>query len=144
MQAREGSWMRRLAKRAVRALLGTTALLVVLLGWLVAAGLSRNYLRAETRGTVPIERLARRGSALERAVSAAVADSVRQGRYTRGQEWYGARATSANGDTIRFRIYPAEDARLGGRLLRPEAHIVGGAHYIIPERRLVMHGTGVR
>lgn len=136
--------MRRWAKRVFRALLGTTALVVVLLGWLVAIGLTRNYLRAETRRTVPIERLARQGSALERAVSRAVADSLDAGRYTRGGKWYARRTTSADRDTILFRIFRAQDARLPVMLIRPEPWVGGGALYLVPERRFVAFGIGIR
>ncbi|MBW3571001.1 MAG: hypothetical protein KY467_07835 [Gemmatimonadetes bacterium] len=104
---------------------------------------TRNYVRAETRGTVPVERLARRGSDLERQVARAVADSLATGRYTRGQEWYARRERSANGDTIRFRIYRAEDARLPGRILRPDPWVIGGAVYVISERKLVGPAIGV-
>jgi hypothetical protein len=136
--------MRRWAKRVFRALLTVSAVVVLLLGWLFAAGFTYNYLRAETRGTVPIERLARQGSALERAVSQAVADSLDAGRYTRGRKWYARRTTSADGDTILFRIFRAQDARFPVMLIRPEPWVGGGARYIIPERRLEGPGIGIR
>jgi hypothetical protein len=142
--AREGSWIRRWAKRVFRALLTVGAVFVLLLGWLLAAGLTRNYLRAETRGTVPIERLARQGSALERAVTRDVADLLDAGRYTRGRKWYARRTTSADGDTILFRIFRAQDARLPVRLIRPEPWVGGGARYVISERRFEGLGIGIR
>lgn len=50
--------------------------MAALLAVLFAAGLTRNYARAATRGTVPLERGARRESELERSVTRAVADSL--------------------------------------------------------------------
>jgi hypothetical protein len=138
------TWTRGWAKRVFRALLGGTALIALLLGWLLAIGLTRNYLRAETRGTVPIERLARQGSELERAVTRARADSLQANRYTRGIEWYASRTTSANGDTIRFRIFRAQDARFPAMLLLTEPHVSGGGWYIVSERRFGQLGVGVR
>jgi hypothetical protein len=136
--------LRRWAKRVFRALLGGTALIALLLGWLVAAGLTRNYLRAETRGTMPIERLARQGSELERAVTLAMADSLKTQRFPPSWKWYAARTISAGGDPISFRIYRAQDARLLAKLLRPEPHIGGGGWYIVSERRFVALGIGIR
>ncbi|HEU4880684.1 MAG TPA: hypothetical protein VFT45_00525 [Longimicrobium sp.] len=143
-QAREGSRMRRWARPVVRALLTVSAVFVLLLGWLFAAGFTYNYLRAETRGTMPIERLARQGSALERAVTRARADSLSTGRYTRGTKWYAARTTSTNGDTIHFRIYRAQDARFPGRLVLPEPYVAGGGRYIVSGRRFEQLGIGIR
>ena len=142
--SRGGSRMRRWAKRVFHAPLGGTALIVVVLGWLLAVGFTRNYLRAETRGTMPIERLARQGSALERAVTRARADSLSTGRYTRGIKWYAKRTTSANGDTIHFRVFRAQDARLLARPFLPEPHVGGGGWYIVSERRFEGLGIGVR
>jgi hypothetical protein len=136
--------VRRWAKRGFRALLAVSAVLVLLLGWLFAAGFTYNYLRAETRGTMPIERLARRGNALERAVTRARADSLNTGRYTRGIEWYASRATSADGDTIRFRVFRAQDARFPAMLLLPEPYVAGGGWYIVSEQRFERLGIGVR
>ena len=138
--ARGATRPRRWARRVSRALLAVIALF----GLLLAAGLTRNYLRSTTRGTVPLEVLARRGSRLEREVALAVADSLKTGPQPGAWKWYAARTTSANGDTIRFRIYRARDARLPGRLVRPDPHITGGARYIVSERRFERLGIGVR
>lgn len=54
------------------------------------------------------------------------------------------RERSANGDTIRFRIYRAKDATVLGQMLRPEPIIAGGAVYVISEREMRGPGIGVR
>lgn len=133
---RIGRW----AKRVGRALL----MMAAVIGLLLAAALMRNYVQAATRGTEPLERLARRGSERERSVTRAVADSLKTQPYPPSWKWYAGRTLSANGDTIRFRIFRAQDARLAGRLLRPDPHISGGARYVISERRFVALGIGVR
>jgi hypothetical protein len=110
---------------------------------LVLGAATRNYVRSDARGTVPVEWLARRGSGVEREASRAVARSLAAGRYSRGQAWYARRERSADGDTIQFRFYRAQDARLPGRILRPDPWIVGGAAYVIPERKVIGPAIGV-
>lgn len=126
-------------------LLKTVFLTLALAASLLFTGLAAShYVRAETRGTVPLERLAHRGSGLERALAKSVADSLAAGRYTRGKAWYARRERSANGDTIRFRIYRAQDARLPGQILRPRPWIAGGAVYVISTGTLRGPGIGIR
>lgn len=125
----------------LRMLLLTLTSAVVLF---VAFALGRNYVRAETRGTVPLERLAHRGSELERSLARIIADSLPGQPYPRSWRWYARRERSANGDTIRFYIYRAQDATLIARMLRPIPHIAGGATYVISERELRGPGIGIR
>ena len=127
--------------KTLKVLLVTAAMLLALP---VIAGLTRNYARAETRGTVPLETLARRGTGLERSLAKAVADSLAARPSLPTREWYARRERSANGDTIRFRIYRAKDPSILGRLLRPEPVIAGGAVYVIPARELRGPGIGIR
>ena len=104
----------------------------------------RNLMHAEAHGTVPVERLAERGSELEKSVTKAVIDSLAVGPYPPEWRWYARRDVSTNGDTIRFRIYRTEDARLLGRILRPKPIYAGGATYVISQRRLRGRAIGVR
>lgn len=127
-------------KHLIRSLM-LMALAIVLL---VAAGLTRNYVRAETRGTVPLHRLAHRGSDHDRSIARALADSLKAQPYPREWEWHVRRERSANGDSIRFRIYRAQDARVWGRMLTPDPHISGGAVYLVRERRFASIGIGIR
>ncbi len=122
--------------------LGVTFLVVILI--LVGRAAGRNLVHAEAHGTVPVERLAMRGSELEKSVTRAVIDSLAVGPYPPGWDWYARRDVSANGDTIRFRIYRAKDARLLGRMLRPRPILAGGATYVISQRRLRGPAIGVR
>lgn len=111
---------------------------------LVAFALGRNYVQAETRGTVALERLARRGSPLERSLARSIADSLEVGPYPADWRWHARRERSADGDTIRFYIYRKQDATLIARVLRPIPHIAGGASYVISERELRGPGIGIR
>jgi hypothetical protein len=118
--------------------------LAVLLAFLISAALMLNYANAETRGTVPLERLARRGTNLERSLARAVADSLAAQPRLPTRNWYARRERSADGDTIRFRIYRARDATILGQMLRPEPVIAGAAVYVISERELRGPGIGIR
>lgn len=126
--------------RILRRLLAGAALAVALL---LGAAATLNLVHAETWGTAPLERLARRGPALERAVAGAVADSLAARPYTREWKWYGRYERSADGDTLLLRLYRAQDARLTGRMIRPEPHINGGAKYIVSQRRFKSIAIGV-
>ncbi|HYR06178.1 MAG TPA: hypothetical protein VEQ60_00320 [Longimicrobium sp.] len=110
----------------------------------VAAGLARNYVQAETRGTVPLQRLAHRGSGLDRSIARALTDSLKTRPFPREWDWYVRRERSANGDSIRFRIYRGQDARVLGRMFTPDPHIAGGAVYLVRERRFASIGIGIR
>ncbi|HVH12487.1 MAG TPA: hypothetical protein VM759_05515 [Longimicrobium sp.] len=128
--------------RFLRITVATLAALVVLV---VTARLAVGLATTETRGTVPLERLARTGSALERVVAQAVADSLAAKPYLPPDwTWYARRERSADGDTILFRIYRAKDANLLGRMLRPDPDIAGGAIYVISTGELSGPGIGVR
>jgi hypothetical protein len=116
-----------------------TAVIALLLGSLLAVALTRNYVQATTRGTEPLERLARRGR-----VTRAMADSLKTQPYPGSWKWYAARTASANGDTIRFRIFRAQDVRFPAMLLLSDPHVSGGGRYIVSERRFVALGIGVR
>lgn len=129
-------------KRVLLALIATVGLLLAVF---VVGTLAHAYATAETRGTVPLERLAERGSPLERAVAREVADSLRaQPLLPSSWKWYADRRRSADGDTIIFRIYRARDARIPGRMLRQNPHIAGGARYAISTGTLWGPGIGVR
>jgi hypothetical protein len=117
---------------------------VGLLALLVAARLALGYAHAETHGTVPLERLAHQGTELERSLARMVADSLAAQPRLPPWKWYARRERSADGDTIRFRIYRAKDANLLGRMLRPEPVIAGGAVYVISKRELRGPGIGIR
>jgi hypothetical protein len=127
-------------KHLIRILMSMAVAIVLF----AAVGLGRNYLRSETRGTVPLQRLAHRGGDLDRSIARALADSLKAGPYPREWDWCVRRERSANGDSIRFRIYRAQDARFFSRMLRPEPHIAGGAVYLVRERRFARIGIGVR
>jgi hypothetical protein len=122
--------------------LGATFLVVTCI--LVGSVAGRNLVHAEAHGTVPVERLAVRGSELEKSVTRAVIDSLTVGPYPPEWDWYARREVSTNGDTIRFRIYRAKDARLLGRVLRPKPIYAGGATYVVSRRRLRGPAIGVR
>ncbi len=115
-----------------------------LLAVLVVSLLVSNYIHAETQGTVPLEKLAHRGTALERSVARSVADSLAAQPNLPPWMWYARRERSADGDTIRFRIYRAKDANVLGRMLRPQPVIAGGAVYVVSTRELHGPGIGVR
>lgn len=116
----------------------------VLTGFPLSAALMLNYLHAETRGTVPLETLARRGTALERSLATAVADTLAANPSLPPWKWYARRERSADGDTIRFRIYRARDSNLLGQVLRPEPIVAGGAVYVVSTGKLRGPGIGVR
>jgi hypothetical protein len=127
--------------KTLKVLLATVTVLLVLS---LAAVSMLNYAHAETRGTVPLESLARRGTGLERSLARAVADSLAARPSLPAGKWYARRERSANGDTIRFRIYRARDATLLGQMLRPTPVIAGGAVYLVSEKRLRGPGIGIR
>jgi hypothetical protein len=127
--------------KVLKVLLITVA---VLLAFLVSAVLMLNYANAETRGTVPLERLARRGTDLERSLARAVADSLAARPRLPTRNWYARRERSADGDTIRFRIYRAKDSTILGQMLRPKPVIAGGAVYVVSKGELRGPGIGVR
>jgi hypothetical protein len=129
-------------KRALPTLTGTPGLLLTAF---VLGTLAHSYATAETRGTVPLERLTERGTPLERAAAREVADVLRaEPQLPSSWKWYATRTRSADGDTISFRIYRAKDARFPRRMLLPEPVIAGGARYVISTGTWWGPGIGVR
>ncbi|HEX6911469.1 MAG TPA: hypothetical protein VF142_13780 [Longimicrobium sp.] len=128
----------------IRILLRLFVTCAVLLSLLAGGALAFSWLGAEARGAVPLERLARRGSALERHVARMVADTLAAGPYTKDVRWSARREVSADGDTIRVWVYRREDAGTLGRMLRPEPWMVGGPYRVVSEGRLHKPGIAVR
>lgn len=118
---------------------------LAVIGAVVVAGtLTTNYLGANAAGAVPLERLARRGTANERVAARMVADSLAAGdRYTAATRWSARREVSPSGDTIRFWLYRSRDASVVGRMLRPRPRVGGFADYVVSERRLYGPAIGV-
>jgi hypothetical protein len=117
----------------------------VVLGSAATAQLTYNSFIAETRGTVPLERLAQQGTPLERRVTRALADSLRRPEYFFSDgRWHVARSRSPDGDTIHFRVFRSRDARLPGRALAPDPYVSGAPRYIVSEGRFESIEIGIR
>lgn len=121
--------------RAPRIPLILVSSLAGLLLLLLISVFGRNYLVAETRGAVPLEMLAQRGSPIERSATGELAGILAAGPYPRDWTWAARRERSANGDTIRFAVYREKDTRFYRRMVQPEPVVAGGGVYVVSEAR---------